>query len=35
MIAATEDLKVVQSELGDDAGIIGAALIARERVARA
>jgi glucokinase len=34
MNAATDDLKVVQSELGDDAGIIGAALIARERAAR-
>lgn len=32
MHAATENLRVVQSELGDDAGIVGAALIARERV---
>ena len=33
MTAATDNLKVVQSQLGDDAGIIGAALIARERAA--
>ena len=31
MLAATDNLKVVQSELGDDAGIIGAALLAREK----
>ena len=29
MIAATENIRIVQSALGDDAGAMGAALIAR------
>lgn len=33
MRAATDELRVVQSQLGDDAGITGAALIARRRAA--
>jgi glucokinase len=31
MLAATQSLKVVKSELGDDAGVVGAALLARRR----
>lgn len=31
MLAATQNLQVVQSALGDDAGIVGAALLARRR----
>jgi glucokinase len=33
MTAATDSLRVVQSQLGDDAGITGAALVARRRAA--
>jgi glucokinase len=32
---AIKDVRFVRSELGDDAGIIGAAMLARERVSNA
>lgn len=31
---ATKDLRIVRAELGDDAGVIGAAMLAREAIAR-